>query len=449
MNTKLLAGISLAAMAGSFWACGDGPINGKDSSDVIVESMFASPEELQSLKEQAEDDCKTNDPSCAEMYGEYLNRGANPTPSSVTAPTSSASGPIQPQPGESSSSEALNNANKRSSSSHFELPSYAEEASSSSEAKPVTGLGSCAPVTTPVDKNKPTTWKFTPNKTYSPTAFADAMYDWKFGESATPAEYSIKTNTTTEAVTYASAGLMNASVNVTMPDGSSELIACDPPLQVNGDPITDCECKPTAETIDISQNAIATWSVTGCTTPTVSLPLTYEWDADIAGDGANGGYQFTAVGKKAPSVTVHNNDGTAVKVTCGAVKATDGPEYVLEIEKPTYPSSQQVPQTSVDVGNAECLFVKGEWGNSGYTPKLSVECSVSCENQGDKQCYQLSDAVSIALGTDDMVSGQYSASARVLISNALSVGVIEETQVCVKFSGLVKDNVANCKFVTN
>ena len=108
MNTKLLAGISLAAMAGSFWACGEGPINSKEFSDTIVESLYSTPDELDALKEQAKTDCWQTDPSCAMLYESYVNPNAStPTPSSAAPILSSASGPVNPPPTVSSSSEEL------------------------------------------------------------------------------------------------------------------------------------------------------------------------------------------------------------------------------------------------------------------------------------------------------------------------------------------------------
>ena len=312
MNTKLLAGISLAAMAGSFWACGEGPINSKEFSDTIVESLYGTPEELEALKAQAKTDCWQNDPTCAMLYEPYVNPNSNQTPSSAAPILSSSSGPIY-NPIVSSSSEEVVNHNTRSSSS-FTFASSAEEVSSSSEAKPVTGLGSCKPASASINKNESTTWTFqgNPNSGYR-TEFTEATYAWTFGADADPTDVLVQKNRTTEAITYKVAGKKTASVIVTMPDGATEPVICDD-LQVNGDPITDCACAPTSEkSLNIEKNAIATWAVTGC--KTTSLPLTYEWEADIAADGANGGYQFTAAGTKAPVVTVHNTDSTAVKVT--------------------------------------------------------------------------------------------------------------------------------------
>lgn len=372
MNTKLLAGISLAAMAGSFWACGEGQINGKEFSDTIVESMYDTPEALESLKEQAKTDCWQNDPACAAMYGSYVDPNAsNPVVSSAAVIMSSSS-IFQPLPGVSSSSESIGNANKRSSSSGFVYASSGLEESSSSEAsKPVTGLGSCAPLNTPIDKKTSTTWKFTPNSSYpQKTAFTDATYEWKFVGAATP-EYTIKGKTTTEAVVYPNSGSMSASVHVTMPDGSSEDIPCDP-LQVNGDPITGCECNPTsAKVIDITENAIATWAVTGCKTE--SLPLTYEWETGVAGDGANGGYQFTDAGTKAPTVTVHNSDNTAEKVTCEAVKATNGPEYVID-----------EPNTLVELP-AGTIAVTMNLAENWHNGDVTGNCTLQCDNTDNSQ----------------------------------------------------------------
>lgn len=375
MNTKLLAGISLAAMAGSFWACGEGQINGKEFSDTIVESMYDTPEALESLKEQAKTDCWQNDPACAAMYGSYVDPNAsNPVVSSAAVIMSSSS-IYQPLPGVSSSSESIGNANKRSSSSGLVFASSGLEESSSSEAsKPVTGLGSCYPVTTPIKKGGSTTWKFKGNLNSGyRTEFTEATYQWNFGDDAVPAEATVMKNVSSDAVTYAVAGLKTASVTVTMPDGASELVTCDA-LQVDGNPITDCVCAPTSgKSLNIEKSAIATWEVTGCKTE--SLPLTYEWETGIAGDGANGGYQFTEAGTKAPVVTVHNTDNTAIKVTCDPVKATVGQEYEFRI------TGNQIKADPLMVENGGCMLVTGSWTDQWNAPSFKILCDGTALDQ--------------------------------------------------------------------
>lgn len=195
------------------------------------------------------------------------------------------------------------------------------------ELVPITGLGMCEPVTTPIDKGTGSTkWKFTPNMNAGYTAidFAKANYAWNFGAGAIPA--TDDTPSTSALVTYANSGATAASVTVTMSDGSTETIQCSP-LQVNGDPITGCKCTTEATSVDFTATPDVTWSVTGCTS--ASSPLTYNWN------GADGGATFTnsftaATASYAPTLKVGNADNTVIDVPCSAVKVTEGVEYVIK-----------------------------------------------------------------------------------------------------------------------
>ena len=199
--------------------------------------------------------------------------------------------------------------------------------SSSSKVNPVvvTGLGSCAPVNTSIEKGSSTKWKFSYNLDagFSAIDFAKATYVWNFGAGATPATDA--TPSTSVAVSYANSGTATASVTVTIGE-SSETIQCSP-LQVNGDPITGCKCTADAASVDFTATPDVTWSVTGCMS--ASSPLTYNWN------GADGGATFTnsftaATASYAPTLKVGNSDNTVIDVPCSAVKVTEGAEYVIE-----------------------------------------------------------------------------------------------------------------------
>lgn len=328
MNTKLLAGISLAAMAGSFWACGEGQINGKEFSDTIVESMYDTPEALESLKEQAKTDCWQNDPACAAMYGSYVDPNAsNPVVSSAAVIMSSSS-IYQPLPGVSSSSEEVINNHGRSSSSIVIIPSSSESGPASSETVPVTGLGSCKPTKTPINKGEGTTWSFTRNSSNGIAASkyqGSATYQWKFVGGSIPEDH---TKFTSAEVTYVNSGKATASVIVTLTDGSSEEIQCSP-LQVNGDPIT---CTVTAAGGDITTDAgVATWAATCSSGSDIT---SYVWDGTDAGPtGKTFAYTFAAKGDShKPTLEVGNSDNTVITVPCPEVVATDAsiPDYMLD-----------------------------------------------------------------------------------------------------------------------
>ena len=199
--------------------------------------------------------------------------------------------------------------------------------SSSSKVNPVvvTGLGSCAPVNTSIEKGSSTKWKFSYNLDagFSAIDFAKATYVWNFGAGAIPATDA--TPSTSAPVTYTNSGIAVASVTVTMHNGNTETIQCSP-LQVNGDPITGCKCTTEATSVDFTATPDVTWSVTGCTS--ASSPLTYNWN------GTDGGTTFTnsftaATASYAPTLKVGNSDNTVIDVACPAVKVTEGPEFIL------------------------------------------------------------------------------------------------------------------------
>ena len=232
-----------------------------------------------------------------------------------------------PEDSKKSSSSEADDAPKSSSS-----VIYLDVDFSSSSAKvttvPVTGLGSCQPVTPVINKGESVTWEFSPNASfgYNVVDFVTTTtYDWNFrGVTADGSGIGVKSG----AVTYAASGSYNASVTVTMRDGASETIACQP-LHVNGDPITGCKCDPVGVTgsVDYTATPDVTWSVTGCMT--ASTPLTYYWN------GADGSESFTysftaATASYAPTLKIGNADNTLIDVECPAVKVTEGPEYVFK-----------------------------------------------------------------------------------------------------------------------
>lgn len=364
MNTKLLAGISLAAMAGSFWACGEGPINGKEFSDTIVESMYDTPEALESLKEQAKTDCWQNDPACAAMYGSYVDPNAsNPVVSSAAVIMSSSS-IYQPPLGESSSSESIGNANKRSSSSGFVYASSGlEESSSSVASKPVTGLGSCAPEVATIDKGGSVTWKFkaNPSSGYR-TEFQGATYTWNFGDGATPAtdEQIGKTQSTT--VTYAVPGQITATVTVTLPGGAAEeTITCDPTLFVEGSKVTGCTCKSTTADVPVDiHGGTASWAVSGCVSG--NTEFTYEWDG-VAGT-ATYSVSPTVLGEGdplAPSVKITNSEFGTMTVTCEEVSIWDSENPNFQL---TVPYNQQGTDPILKEGTYTIDMMHEVWKNN-------------------------------------------------------------------------------------
>ena len=230
-----------------------------------------------------------------------------------------------PEDSKKSSSSEADEAPKSSSS-----VIYLDVDFSSSSAKvttvPVTGLGSCQPVTPVINKSESTKWKFSANVASDRNAFdfVKATYVWNFGAGATPATDA--TSGTSAAISYANSGVSFASVTVTMPDGNSETVQCEP-LQVNGDPITGCMCETESAVVDFTETPTVSWSVTGCTS--MSAVTSYVWNG-VDGTEATYTHTFTAATNAyAPTLKVANDDNTIVDVSCDAVKVTEGPEYEI------------------------------------------------------------------------------------------------------------------------
>lgn len=333
MNKKLFVGISMVtAVSAGFWACGEGTINEMTEMDNVISMQYpldpatgaASPE-LQNLRDNAKNTCK-EDMGCYTQYQGYLE-GTEP----VDVPESSSSEEIQgpiTNPTMSSSSRGDFNIVTKPSSSSMQIIDNPEPTSSAGGeiVVPVTGLGSCAPASTPISKGGKVKWKFTANMnnpTYRPADFAKAQFDWTF-EGGTPAT---GTGATTGDITYSASGAVGASLTVTMMgDGASETIQCSK-LQVNGDPITGCKCTSPEAKVDYLTQPDVAWTVSGCTS--ASEIISYTWD------GAEGGETFTKTFDAAqdgytPKLVVGNADNTAIEVPCTTVKTTKGSEYTFE-----------------------------------------------------------------------------------------------------------------------
>lgn len=329
MKTKLLFGLSAIATTGIFWACGEGTPNPMEENDSTIEYLYVTSGEdatanLEAMRSEALKKCKA-DPECnATCSGDAecaVMMGAVPESSSGLAPIeSSGSNPLV---GSSSSSMVINIV---SSSSTIPVVVNSSSSEEGQGGAAVTGLGSCAPVTTPVEKGKPAKFKFTPNAAtsgYSAIDFAKAQFDWNYGVGGVGDGTASSVNS--DNVVYAASGVANASVTVTMADRSTETIKCAP-LQVNGDPITGCKCTTEAAGVDYLTTPDVVWTVTGCTS--ASDVNSYSWD------GTEGTTSFTktftaATASYSPKLKVGNSDNTVIDVTCTPVKVTEGAEYTI------------------------------------------------------------------------------------------------------------------------
>ena len=231
--------------------------------------------------------------------------------------------------------------------------------SSSSEAVVVTGLGSCKPTKTPIEKGEATTWTFVPNpaktansNAYGAMAFAQATYSWSFGEGLSEAAPGI--STASGKVTYANSGKYSATVvasvmNKETKQTETETIECATTLQVNGDPITGCKCSPTVGgaavtgSVNMQETPEVVWTVAGCTS--AAEINSWEWD------GVPGKKSFTKTftaetASYAPKLKVGNNDNTVIDVSCDAVMVVEDEEVSSSSDSEEISSSVAVVSSS-------------------------------------------------------------------------------------------------------
>ncbi|WP_405338301.1 hypothetical protein [Fibrobacter sp.] len=381
MNKKFVAGISLAVVAGAtFWACGEGNISKWNTEDEALEYQYGSEADAEALKKEGLDNCLADD-FCKMEYAPYFAELNGETPGETPSSNDNGNNP-GPNPGQSSSSVRNNNpfdiVDASSSSITRRDDDPLGDQSSSSEEVPITGLGMCEPVTTPIDKNTGSTkWKFTPNLNAGYTAidFAKATYAWNFGAGATPATDG--TPSTSAAVSYGNSGTATASVTVTI-GGGSETIQCKP-LQVNGDPITGCKCTTEATSVDYTATPDVVWSVTGCTS--ASMPLAYNWNGTDGSESFSNSFS-AATDSYAPKLKVGNSDNTVIDVTCPAVKVTEGPEYTIK--------------ESGDAG--EIAIPQGTHSVTVMGPSSLTQCRFECTAGGP---------LTVKLGTGTTLTGSY------------------------------------------
>ena len=412
MNKKLFAGVSMMAAASAvFWACGEGNINEMTDMDNVILMQYpldpvtgqASPE-LDNLKESALNSCK-EDMGCYTQYQGYFD-GTEVIEEPESSSSEENPGPYT-NPLSSSSRSDINIVTKPSSSSIAIIDNPVE--SSSSEVVVVSGLGSCSPATSPINKSGSAKWKFTPNLTagtYKPTDFAKATFAWNF-PGGTPAVDA--TPSTSAAITYSASGSVTASVTVTMNDGASETIQCSP-LQVNGDPITGCKCTSPEAKVDYLTQPDVSWTVEGCTS--ASDIISYTWD------GVEGGAIFTKTFDAAqngytPKLVVGNADNTAIEVSCTTVKTTKGSEFTFE--KPDTKIALPAGESSVE------FDLPATWHNG-----TEGTCTFRCDGANQP--------ITITIGTETS-KADYSATLQIPIAKT-----INKTAMTVTL-----DVAANCK----
>ena len=406
MKKQLFTGFSLMAVAGmAFWACGEGTINKMDEGDDKVSYMYPDGNQF---KTDLVNKCK-NIPECMDQFGDYINGDYQPPEPEVSS--SSEEMPISH--GTVYSSQREIDIGDVPSSSSFVFKEPESSAASSSSVAVVTGLGSCKPAKSPIDKGESVAWTFTPNPTktvsYGAMAFAQAQYAWDFGGLTDDGS---GVTSTSGKVTYASSGKFGASVTVSVKnkDGAleTETKECEP-LQVNGDPITGCKCSATAGGAEVtgSVNMQVTpdvvWTVTGCTS--AAEINSWEWDGTAGTESFT--KNFTAeTASYAPTLKVGNNDNTVQEVTCAPVKVTDGAEYTVKV-------SGADGKIKLPAGTSSVVLEVSAFGNKVIcqidrtdSPSGAVNGSVAKKGDvGSKVAIKGQDYVAVVMASGILVKG--------------------------------------------
>ena len=349
MNKKLLIGLSSIGMAAGFWACGSGSIEPMDEgTDVYVDAMLNTLD-FTSQTERAMKACD-EDLVCANEMAKAAH-GSIEFSSESSLPVSSDDGG---QPIVSSSSESFF---KFSSLGDVGFQSSSSDAgtlvSSSSEQIIITGIGRCYPLSETIESNGQAQWKVEFNSNYGIKDVAGATYSWAFGMNATP-----DNNTAASPkVSYSTTGPQSASVDIVI-GGQKGHLDCDKTVNVNGAPITNCECTTASLSVDFTATPDVVWTVAGCKAQGQTT-FFYSWEGGAAGAEASFTKTFTAAQNGyAPKLKVSHADNSIQEFTCPAVKTTDGPEYTFKVsqDKLDIPAGTHSVTTKGDASVTQCYF---------------------------------------------------------------------------------------------
>lgn len=394
MNKKLLIGVSSAALALGFWACGSGTVEPMDmNTDDYVKAMLESNSiDFNTQVADAKKSCK-EDPVCENEMAKAQGSAIEIESSETLNPESSSSDPGQKQ--SSSSRDFFDNFSSSgpiggysSSSSAIPVPQ-----SSSSEPLPPGTFGTCAPASPTAELNAAVTWNF---EWADPKPAANVMlgatFAWSF-EGGTPAVGEKRSASTK----YSTSGPHTASVTVTA-GGATQTATCS--VNVNGAPITGCQCVGTNLQPDVAAGESATWKATGCTTAAPATITGYTWTGATAdATGLIATAPVTAKGDVVSGVsfTVMNDDNTQKIIQCEDAVAMDA-------TKPDYEFKDQGNTNAVKFeGNIDATVVfslASGWHGQGDSGSCTFACQVDRGGGGDGK-------ISGTLGTYEVSGGDY------------------------------------------
>ena len=356
-------GLVVLGVAAGFWACGSGDIIKPDQYDELMAS-------------QDEDDSAAiggvidilSPVKCPECFAglEFSSSSVAPPP----PPLSSSSVYHPPQEQSSSSARRVRSSSSVQSSSSYS-PYYPRSSShggfrrssSSSATTPGDGVvGTCAPNKAIVEKDEDVVWKFTRDPAVDPQSLMSATFTWSMPDASRPTATATGANGISQKVQYATSGVHEATVVVSM-GAASYTVQCTP-VQQNGEVIKNCKCSTAATSVDYTATPDISWTVGGCTSA-AGPNFSYVWD------GTPGGATYTktfvaATASYAPTLKVANTDNTVIEVTCPAVKVTKGPEYTFTAkDKPI----------ALPAGESNVVFdLPASWHGGTTTGTCTLRC---------------------------------------------------------------------------
>lgn len=294
-----------------------------------------------------------------------------------------------------------------------------------------TGLGSCAPVTTPISKGESVAWVFKPNGVQNTLDFAQGKGSlvWSLNPTGIEAGESAS-ELQSASITYSVAGDYEAFVVATLGLVSEE-IKCSP-LRVNGEPITGCECNlnSASEIVDIAgASTVATWNVHGCSSATEIID--YTW-VGATGTGETATATISQKGQEiAPTVRIRSLE-SEIEVACPAPKVvdSDNPEYLFLID------GGSVPNEELEIKNGGCMSIRGTWNSSWYTPELQILCDGRATEYGTETTFRMTYDSKIIVDYESPLGNDWGFTNLGGFIGVLSNGDVSFENICVEFTGM-------------
>ena len=310
MNSKLLLGcFGFCSVMSFFVACGSGSIDPYSVDDQVA-SISVTLDKDKSISA-----CLA-DPVCKADY-----EAAENPPSSAQIPSSSSSIPVVP---------GLSSGGLVQISSGGVIPPFPTSSSSlvvivSSQSSG--GIsGTCTPKPAIAELGQQVIWTFTKAATVDPNDIMAATFDWAFQGGSEPTFSGQGASALNKTVSYNTSGSHTTTLSI---NGDTPMTCA--PVQVNGAPITGCQCVVDKASPDVAAGGVATWGVINCVS-TANI-VAYSWDNLPEPTIPVYTHVFTAKGEtKTPTVNVYNDDNTIQSVVCPEAKAVDKniPDYVLD-----------------------------------------------------------------------------------------------------------------------